>query len=76
MQDNYNVPIFLDITHSISDRKYALTMARLAGTMGLNLFVEVHNDPDNAPSDGAKSIYLKDFKELVKQYYDCRKNLG
>jgi 2-dehydro-3-deoxyphosphooctonate aldolase (KDO 8-P synthase) len=76
MQDNYNVPIFLDITHSISDRKYALTMARLAGTMGLNLFVEVHNDPDNAPSDGSKSIYLKDFKELVKQYYDCRKNLG
>ena len=51
-------------------------MARLAGTMGLNLFVEVHIDPDNAPSDGIKSIYLKDFRKLVKQYYDCRKNLG
>lgn len=76
MQDNFNVPIFLDITHSISERKYALTMARLAGTMGLNLFVEVHKDPDNAPSDGKKSIYLKDFKQLVKEYYDCRQNMG
>lgn len=76
MQDNFNVPIFLDITHSISDRKYALTMAKLAGTMGLNLFVEVHKDPDNALSDGKKSIYLDDFKTLVKAYYDCRKNMG
>ena len=76
MQDNYNVPIFLDITHSISERKYALTMARLAGTMGLNLFVEVHKDPDYAPSDGKKSIYLEDFKQLVKEYYDCRQNMG
>lgn len=76
MQDNYNVPIFLDITHSISDRKYAFTMAKLAGTMGLNLFVEVHKDPDNAPSDGKKSIHLDDFKTLTKAYYDCRKNLG
>tara|TARA_B100000497_G_C7686977_1_gene416587 strand:+ start:274 stop:987 length:714 start_codon:yes stop_codon:yes gene_type:complete len=76
MQDNFNVPIFLDITHSISDRKYALTMAKLAGTMGLNLFVEVHKDPDNALSDGKKSIHLEDFKTLAKAYYDCRKNMG
>ena len=76
MQDNFNVPIFLDITHSISDRKYALTMARLAGTMGLNLFVEVHKDPDNAPSDGKKSIHLEEFKTVIKAYYDCGKNMG
>ena len=76
MQDNFNVPIFLDITHSISDRKYALTMAKLAGTMGLNLFVEVHKDPDNALSEGKKSIHLEDFKTLAKAYYDCRKNMG
>ena len=76
MQDTFNVPIFLDITHSISDRKYALTMARLAGTMGLNLFVEVHREPNKALSDGKKSIYLKDFKQLAKEYYDCRKDMG
>jgi 2-dehydro-3-deoxyphosphooctonate aldolase (KDO 8-P synthase) len=69
MKDNYNVPIFLDITHSISDRKYAKTMAGLAGNMGLNLFVEVHDDPDYAPSDGNKMIYLDQFEDVIKHYY-------
>ena len=73
MKDNYNVPIFLDITHSISERKYAKTMAGLAGNMGLNLFVEVHNDPDNAPSDGKKMINIKQFEEIIKHYYTSLK---
>ena len=55
MKDSYDIPIFLDITHSISERKYAKTMAGLAGKMGLNLFVEVHDNPDEAPSDGKKN---------------------
>ena len=76
MQNNYNVPIFLDITHSISERMYALTMAKLAGTMGVDLFVEVHIDPNIAPSDGKKSIFLEDFENLIKCYCDCRKGMG
>ena len=73
MKDNYNIPIFLDITHSISDRKYAYMMAGLAGNMGLNLFVEVHNDPDNAPSDGKKMINIDKFEEIIKHYYTSYK---
>ena len=69
MKDNYNVPIFLDITHSISERKYAKTMAGLAGNMGLNLFVEVHDDPDYAPSDGKKMINIDKFENIIKHYY-------
>lgn len=69
MKDNYNVPIFLDITHSISERKYAKTMAGLAGNMGLNLFVEVHDDPDYAPSDGKKMINIDQFENIIKHYY-------
>jgi 2-dehydro-3-deoxyphosphooctonate aldolase (KDO 8-P synthase) len=69
MKDNYDVPIFLDVTHSISERKYAKTMAGLAGNMGLNLFVEVHDNPDEAPSDGKKMINLNQFENIIKHYY-------
>ena len=72
MKENYNVPIFLDITHSISDRKYAMAMAGLAGNMGLNLFVEVHDNPDNAPSDGKKMIKSYMFEPIIKHYYKSR----
>ncbi len=68
IKDSYNVPIFLDITHSISERKYAKTMARLAGAMGLNLFVEVHDSPDEAPSDGKKMININEFEKIIKTY--------
>tara|TARA_Y100000114_G_scaffold113738_1_gene107701 strand:+ start:411 stop:1124 length:714 start_codon:yes stop_codon:yes gene_type:complete len=69
MKDNYNVPIFLDITHSISHRRYAKAMAGLAGNMGLNLFIEVHDDPDNAPSDGKKMVKSYMFDDIIKHYY-------
>ena len=68
MKDNYNLPIFLDITHSVSERKYSKTMARLAGALGLNLFVEVHDNPDEAPSDGKKMINIIEFEKLIKTY--------
>ena len=73
MKDNYNIPIFLDITHSISHRKYAYMMAGLAGNMGLNLFVEVHNDPNNAPSDGKKMVELDQFRRIIDHYYTSYK---
>lgn len=62
------IPLFLDVTHSISERKYARQMASIAGHLGMFLFVEVHKDPDNAPSDGKKMIALKDFNDLVGRY--------
>ena len=31
-----------------------------------SLFMEVHNDPDNAPSDGQNMIRLKDFRGIVE----------
>ena len=68
IKDSYNVPIFLDITHSVSERKYSKTMARLAGALGLNLFVEVHDNPDEAPSDGKKMININEFEKLIKTY--------
>lgn len=63
-----NIPLFLDVTHSISERKYARQMASIAGHLNMFLFVEVHKNPDSAPSDGKKMIALKDFKDLIGRY--------
>ena len=41
------------------------------------LFLETHNDPDNAPSDGPNMINIKDLKNLLiqlKQFDDIAKN--
>jgi 2-dehydro-3-deoxyphosphooctonate aldolase (KDO 8-P synthase) len=32
-----------------------------------NFFLEVHPDPDNAPSDGPNMLKLEDFEDVVKQ---------
>ena len=77
MLANYNVPIVHDITHSVQkpggmgtssggNREYVPGLARAASAMGVtNFFLEVHKDPDNAPSDGPNALHLKDFKTVV-----------
>ena len=77
MLDNYNVPIVYDVTHSVQkpggmgtssggNRRYVPGLARAASAMGVtNFFLEVHKDPDNAPSDGPNALYLHDFEKVV-----------
>ena len=77
MLDNYNVPIVFDVTHSVQkpggngqssggNRDYVPGLARAAAAMGVsNFFLEVHADPDNAPSDGPNMLRLEDFEEVV-----------
>jgi|TARA_R110000822_G_scaffold262721_4_gene387079 2-dehydro-3-deoxyphosphooctonate aldolase (KDO 8-P synthase) len=75
--DNYDTPIVFDATHSVQrpggngatsggNRIYAHRLAKAAKAVGVdNFFFEVHDDPDNAPSDGPNSLYLKDFEVVV-----------
>jgi len=77
MLDNYNVPIVYDITHSVQkpggmgsssggNRGYVPGLARAASAMGVtNFFLEVHKDPDNAPSDGPNALYLHNFEKVI-----------
>ena len=77
MLDNFNVPIVLDATHSVQkpgglggssggNRDYVPGLSRAASALGIgNFFLEVHTDPDNAPSDGPNMLHLKDFEEVV-----------
>ncbi len=71
-------PAIFDATHSVQtpgtlgdrtggDRKQVPTLARAAVAAGCDgLFVEVHPDPDRAPSDGPNMIPLAEFPALIR----------
>ena len=75
--DTYNVGIVFDATHSVQrpggngttsggNRQYVHRLAKAARAVGVNnFFFEIHNDPDNAPSDGQNMVHLKDFERIV-----------
>ena len=77
MLDNYSVPIVYDVTHSVQkpggmgtssggNRGYVPGLCRAASPLGItNFFLEVHKDPDNAPSDGPNALHLKDFEKVI-----------
>jgi len=81
MRDNFSVPVVFDVTHSVQkpggqgdssggNRAYVPALANAAAGMGVdNFFLEVHPDPDNAPSDGPNMLRLEDFAETVRQLY-------
>jgi len=72
-------PIVFDATHSVQqpggangasggDRQYVPVLARAAVAVGVAaVFMETHQDPDNAPSDGPNMVRLKDFEPLVRE---------
>jgi 2-dehydro-3-deoxyphosphooctonate aldolase (KDO 8-P synthase) len=73
----YTKAVVMDCTHAVQlpggngtssggQRQYVSTMARAAVAVGVAaLFMEVHQSPDDAPSDGPNMIYLDNFeKEL------------
>lgn len=70
-------PVVFDATHSVQQpggqgevsggqRKYAPLLANAAASAGISaVFMEVHNDPDNAPSDGPNMIRLEDAERMM-----------
>ncbi len=71
-------PVIMDATHSVQqpggastggDRRFAPIMAKAALAVGVaGLFIETHQDPDHAPSDGPNMIVLKDMPRLLKEF--------
>jgi 2-dehydro-3-deoxyphosphooctonate aldolase (KDO 8-P synthase) len=71
-------PVVFDATHSLQlpgglgsasggERKYIPALARAAVAAGVDaLFMEVHEDPEHALSDGPNSLRLSDFESLLK----------
>ncbi|WP_170769073.1 3-deoxy-8-phosphooctulonate synthase [Ruegeria lacuscaerulensis] len=70
-------PVVMDATHSVQQpggkggssggqREFAPVMARAAVSLGVGaVFIETHQDPDNAPSDGPNMIYLDQMPQLI-----------
>ena len=71
-------PVVFDATHSLQlpgglgkasggERKYIPPLARAGVAAGVDaLFMEVHQDPDRALSDGPNSLALRDFEPLLR----------
>ncbi len=70
-------PVIFDATHSVQqpggqgtssggDRRFVPVLARAAVAVGIaGLFIETHQDPDKAPSDGPNMVPLKDLERLL-----------
>ncbi|WP_303828814.1 3-deoxy-8-phosphooctulonate synthase [Asticcacaulis taihuensis] len=70
-------PVMFDATHSVQQpggqgttsggqREFAPVLARAACAVGVSaVFIETHEDPDHAPSDGPNMIYIDKMQELI-----------
>jgi len=71
-------PVVFDATHSVQrpgglgdrtggDRQFVPALARAAVATGVDaIFLEVHPNPDAAPSDGPNMMYMRDLASLLK----------
>jgi 3-deoxy-7-phosphoheptulonate synthase len=63
-----HLPIVVDPSHGTGRRDKVPPMARAAVAAGADgLLIEVHSDPEKALSDGAQSLYLEQFEQLMKE---------
>ncbi|AZO57935.1 MAG: 3-deoxy-8-phosphooctulonate synthase [Mesorhizobium sp.] len=72
-------PVIFDATHSVQqpggqggstggERRFVETLARAAVAIGVaGVFIETHQDPDNAPSDGPNMVPLKNLPALLER---------
>jgi 2-dehydro-3-deoxyphosphooctonate aldolase (KDO 8-P synthase) len=72
-------PVIFDATHAVQspggqgtasggDRRFVPVLARAAVAVGVaGLFIETHQDPDTAPSDGPNMVPLADLEGLLRE---------
>ena len=79
IMSKFGFPIVFDATHSVQQpggmgeksggqREFVPHLARAAIAVGVGaIFMETHQDPDNAPSDGPNMVPLNEMKSLLKK---------
>ena len=79
MKKEIGYPVIFDATHSVQspggmgeksggDRKFVPALSKAAVAVGVaGVFMETHNDPEIAPSDGPNMVKLSDMPKLVKK---------
>lgn len=75
---SFGSPVIFDATHSVQQpggqggssggqREFVETLARAAVAVGVaGVFIETHQDPDHAPSDGPNMVKLSDLSSLLE----------
>jgi 2-dehydro-3-deoxyphosphooctonate aldolase (KDO 8-P synthase) len=78
IMERFGAPVVFDATHSVQQpggqgttsggqREFVPVLARAAVAVGVaGLFIETHQDPDNAPSDGPNMVPLSQFEALLR----------
>ena len=85
IMSKFGFPIVFDATHSVQQpggmgeksggqREFVPFLARAAIAVGVGaIFMETHEDPDNAPSDGPNMVPLNEVKTLLKKLTEIDK---
>ena len=85
MKNEIEYPVIYDATHSVQspgglggtsggDRRFVPTLARAAVAVGVaGIFMETHNDPDNAPSDGPNMLKIDNLEKLLNKLIEIDK---
>ncbi len=85
IMSKFGFPIVFDATHSVQQpggmgeksggqREFVPYLARAAVAVGVGaIFMETHEDPDNAPSDGPNMVPIKEIKGLLKKLTEIDK---
>jgi 2-dehydro-3-deoxyphosphooctonate aldolase (KDO 8-P synthase) len=85
IMSKFGFPIVFDATHSVQQpggmgeksggqREFVPYLARAAIAVGVGaIFMETHEDPDNAPSDGPNMVPLNQVKALLKKLTEIDK---
>ena len=78
LAENTGAPVIFDATHSVQqpggqgtssggERQFVPVLARAAVAVGVaGVFIETHQDPDHAPSDGPNMVPLREFESLIR----------
>ena len=76
---SFSYPVIFDATHSVQEpgglgeksggkREFVTTLSKAAAAVGVaGIFIETHNDPDNAPSDGPNMLHLENLENLISK---------
>ena len=79
MAETTGAPVVFDATHSVQQpggqgtstggqREFVPVLARAAVAVGVAaVFIETHQDPDNAPSDGPNMVPLRELEALLRR---------